>query len=380
MKFLVPKSVLLHALNIANKAIAAKSIIPALDNFKFDISGDKLSITGSNNEVCITTGIDIVGGDFKKAISLGSAQLIGLVKDLPEQPIEFIIEERELNNKLVFNVTIKAGKGVYIIPAEDGNDYPEIINKNPIQFNVNADTLIKGIDKTLFAASTDQLRPELTGIYVSFDGNKVTYTGTNAHILSTFTFDIDVESTSSFVIPAKVLSILPTIPHDDAFTVSLDKRSVVFQVSDDTTVKSVLIDSRYPDYLGIIPVNNSSELIVDRNELIGAIKRVSKFSDQITNVVQFSITDLSLQVTAENIDFGTEAKEELSHSFSGTDIIIGLGGKQILECLNKISTNEVYFYFSEPNRAVLLRESATDPSIKNNLMLIMPMFIPANNE
>lgn len=377
MNFTVPKSVLLHALNIAGKAIASKSIIPALDNYLFEISGDKLEISGSNNEVSITTAIDIVGNDFKKSISLASAQLIGLVKDLPEQPIEFLIEERELNNKPVYSVKIKAGNGVYVIPAEDGNDYPEIQNSGLVTFDISANTLIQGIDKSLFAAHTDQTRVELSGINISFEDGKVTFTGTNAHILSSFTFDVDVQSNHNFIIPAKVLSILPSIPAEETFKVSLDKRSVVFQVSDDTVLRSILVDARYPDYLGIIPTNNTYELAIDRQTLIGAIKRVAKFADHITNIVKFTATASSLTLTAENIDYGAEAKEELSHTYIGEDITVGLSGKQILECLNKIATEVVYFYFSTPKHAVLLRECQTDPAVKANLMLIMPLFLTA---
>lgn len=208
MKFIVPKSVLLDALTIVGKAIASKSIIPVLDNYLFEIDSDTLKITGSNNEVSITTAIEISGRDFKKAISMPSAQLIGLVKDLPDQPIEFNIEERQLNKDIIHTIRIVAGKGKYTIPAEDGSYYPGIANENPVKFDFDAETLIKGIEKTLFAVSTDTLKPALTGIYISFADGKVTFTGTNAHILSTFTYDVATSSDKDFIIPAKVLSII----------------------------------------------------------------------------------------------------------------------------------------------------------------------------
>jgi DNA polymerase-3 subunit beta len=375
MKFIVSSGNLLQALNITGKCIGGKSIIPILDCFLFDVRENKLKVTASNNEVFLTTSLEIKNKGANVSIAVPAVQISGLIKSFADQPLAFEIKERRIENVLTYNVEIKSPTGTFKLPAENGEDYPAISDKDQASFKIPAHTLVNGIEKTLFAASTDQLNPKFCGVNLSFDSGKALFTATNQHILSTFSYTANIEFNRSLIIPTKVLSILLSSPKAEEIQVSIGSNSITFQLSEETTLKSLLINERFVDYQSIIPTNNESHMIIDRALMLSALKRVIQLSNTITKSVKLTLSEGQCAISAEDVDLGQNAHEELPCQYQSEQLSIGLIGNQVIECINKFDTQEAHFYFSAPNRAVIIRDHEVAPTDKQNLMLTMPIML-----
>lgn len=280
-----------------------------------------------------------------------------------------------MKGQVAISITIRTATGSYTLAAEDGQHYPTLKNKADIRFNILADTLVKGVEKTLFAASTDELRPALTGVNISFVHGKAVFTATDASILSTFSYTANIDCEKSFIVPTKVLSLLLTSPKNETLEVYLDDKSIRFALNEEATLTSVLIDERYVDFQAVIPTANSNHLLVNRPMLVSALRRVIQLSDSITKSVKLSLSAGQCNISAEDTALAQKAFEELSCEYGGEPLDIGLMGGRLLDCLNRFDTSNVHLYFSTPNRAVLIRDHDVEPTDKNNLMLTMPIML-----
>jgi DNA polymerase-3 subunit beta len=147
---------------------------------------------------------------------------------------------------------------------------------------------------------------------------------------------------------------------------------VKFQ-TDDLLLVSRIIDERYPNYEGVIPADNDKTLKVNRAEVLAAIKRCSIFSNAVTNQIRMSINPEGLEVSAEDVDFGGEAKEALNGEYSSDEILeIGFNAKYLEDALTHIDNDDVVFQFSTPTRAGLIQPKEQTEEM-DVLMLVMPL-------
>lgn len=370
MKFIVSKSLLADALGITGKAVSTNNIVPVLASYLFRIKNNTLEITGSNLQIFISKQIEISGGDFDALIAVPANRLFNLVKELPDQPLAFLIEKDAGNIKL----TITAISGTYVFPVEDGKDFPDLKNSKEVAFTMEGKDLIAGITKTLFAVSNDELRPAMTGVLVSFRSGQVTYTGTNAAVLSTYSYPVEVEETRSFIVPSKILSILLSLSAGKLIYVQLDQKSIVFNIDESTVLKSRLIDERYPDYQAIIPKTNTNIFNIDKGILTAALRRITQFSEGSSHKVTLDIGEYNCSLKTEN-SIGETAFETLKHQYKGVPLVIGLDGKNMLSCLAKAESEAISLSFSTPKRPMLLREIGPDEAPDTNLMLLTAVTI-----
>lgn len=380
MKFIITKSTLLEALAMAGKCIPQSATIPILKNYLFKIDGDSLTITGSNLEVQLSKRITIEGNEFEALIAVPKTRLLTLVSSLPEQPLQFTINKKVPIDIPEYSISIKADCGTYHIPVEDGADYPNPETKDEITFSIKGDDLRTGIDKTIFACSTDELRPAFCGVLLSFEDEQLTYTSTNTKILSTWTFTgivhtLPAGKKKDIIIPKKALAILESLAMDKTIPVKMDAKSIVFNVNETTVVYCRLIDEKYANYKAVIPGSNDKTLEVDLDHLVSALNRVCLFANDKTNAVKLDVSGLAIELSAEN-DMGEIARETLEYIYTGDPLIIGFDGKQLLAGLHKLNTgSNINISLSTPNRHFLVHHKGSDTTDPRNLLLMMSSVI-----
>lgn len=371
MKFIITKSRLLEALVITGKCISKGGLLPILESYLFTIENQTLTVTGSNLEVFLSKQVTIEGDKVNSLIALPAARLIDLVRELSEQPLMFVISEAKIANTDYINVSLTTGSGTYNFQASDGKDYPAFPKTDAVSFTINGEDLLDGINRTVFACKKETESP-LSGVLVSFDNGKVSYTGCNGGALSTCSFKVDAKSLDSFIIPTRVLSILQVLNVGAELKVMLDKKGIIFQINETTVLMSRLFDGQYPDYKAIIPTRNNNILTIDRAALSGSLKRVTMFSEGFYHKVNMVINEKELYITSEN-SLGETAQETLNSEYVGEEISIGMDGKFLLTCLSKLSDEQITISFSKPTKPVLIREKETAVALKSDLMLIMPI-------
>ena len=208
--------------------------------------------------------------------------------------------------------------------------------------------------------------------------NSLTFVATDAHKLVRYRrFDVKSDITASFIVPKKPINQLKSVLSsraDESVRVEFDNKNATFTFGEYRLVCR-LIEGRYPNYEAVIPASNPNSLIIDRQLLTSAIKRVSVFSSKATHQIRFKISGRELLLTAEDLDYSNEAKERLSCNYSGNDIEIGFSSRFFQEMLANISQPEVKIEMSAPNRAGIITPVDNQNADEDILMLLMPVML-----
>lgn len=369
MKFSVSSTELLKHLQIASGAIGSNPVLPILEDFLFNISGRTLTISATDLETSIITTLD-VNADGNGTIAVPAKILLDTLKELPTQPITFNI------NDDTFGIEITSSYGKYKLAGENGADFPNIPQPEEVDtVTMKAGSLGKAISKTLFATSNDDLRPAMTGVYLQVDFNKLIFVATDAHKLVKYTFtDVKSEVSTSFIIPKKALNLLKnSLPNDESLKLSFNNTNAFFTYGNIHLICR-LIDARYPDYNAVIPVDNPNTLTASRSDLQNSLKRIAIYANKTTNQVILNITDSSLTVSAQDLDFSNEATEQMPCTFTGDPLTIGFNAKFLIEMLNVLETDDIKMELSTSTRAGILLPTETDEG-EEILMLVMPVML-----
>lgn len=370
MRFIVSTSTLLKQLQAVNGASSTSTVLPILENFLFEIKEGILTISATDLQTSMTTSLPVESKEDGK-IAIPSKILMETLKTLPDQPIAFNVDNT------TFSVEINAGDGKYKLTGENGDDFPKIpVVENPSSVSIAAPVLSEAINKTIFAVSSDELRPAMTGVYCELSPANLTFVATDAHKLVRYRRkDANSQETTSFILPKKALTLLKSsLPADDIqVTVEFNNTSAFFKFGNINLICR-LIDERYPDYEAVIPRNNTNLMTIDRALFLGSLRRVVIFANKTTHQVRLKISGSELNISSEDLDFSNEAYERLSCQYEGVDMEIGFNARFLIEMLNNMSGEEVTLEMSTPNRAGLLIPHTNDDK-EEVLMLVMPVML-----
>lgn len=369
MKFSVSSSDLLKQLQVVGGVIAANPVLPILEDFLFTIEDNQMQIAATDLETSVNTNIEVLS-DGNGSVAIPAKILLDTLKALPAQPITFSVDLE------TYAVEITSSYGKYKLAGEPGHDFPKVPEADSVDtINIPAAVLSQAINKTIFATSNDELRPQMTGVYFQVDFNKLIFVATDAHKLVKYTFtDVKSEVVTSFIVPKKALNLLKSaLPSGGDVNLAFNKANAFFTFENASMVCR-LIDARYPDYNAVIPVDNPNVLTVDRADFQNSLKRISIYANKTTNQVILDIKAENLTISAQDLDFSNEANENLKCNYEGEPIKIGFNAKFLVEMLNAIESDEVRLEMSTPARAGIIfpGEMNEDEDI---LMLVMPVML-----
>ena len=375
MNFIVSSSYLLKNLSSISGVITSNPVVPILENVLFEIENGNLLITASDLQTSVMVELQVESKE-NGSVAIPAKILIDTLKNLPEQPVTFSIDE---NN---YNIEINSDNGRYKLAGENSADFPKVPEiSDGYSFTVNANILALAIGNTIFSTSTDELRPAMTGVFFRLSSNSCTFVSTDGHRLVKYIrTDISGDEVDhDMIIPRKSLNLLKTIiPSDDKNDVNIEfNASNAFFSNDNIKLVCRLIDERYPDYENVIPSDNSNSIEVDKSEILSSLKRISIYANKTTNQVRLKVSGSEILISAEDLDFSNEANERISCEHDGDDIEIGFNAKFLIEILSNIHSDKVIFKLSEPNRAgLVLPEDIEDE--EDLTMLVMPVMLNDN--
>jgi DNA polymerase-3 subunit beta len=370
MKFIVSSAALLKELNNIHGVITTNPVVPILENFLFEIEDGKLIITASDLQTSMITELDVEAKD-SGSIAVPAKILLETLKNLPEQPVTFSIDEN------TYSIEISSDNGRYKLAGENSTDFPKIPEvTDGFNVDISSDVLSSAIVNSIFATSNDELRPAMTGVYFKLSETNATFVATDGHRLIRYRrVDVASEADHAIIIPRKALNLLKTtLPSENSnVVVEFNKANAFFHFNN---IKMIcrLIDERFPDYENVIPADNDNHMSIDRMELLHSLKRISIYANRTTNQVRLKITGSELQISAEDLDFSNEANERLSCEHDGEDIEIGFNARFLIEMLNNLDCKEITLQLSEPNRAGLIVPKVPVDN-EDILMLVMPVML-----
>lgn len=370
MNFIVSSTNLLRHLQSISGVLSTSNTLPILDNFLFDITDGELAISASDLETTMRTTMEVEATENGK-VAIPAKMLLDVLKNLPDQPCTFKVDGSNFGIEIVYD----NGKSKMV--GFNGDDFPKTPTiDNSTSIRISGDIISRAINKTLFAAGNDDLRPVMSGMYCQFSPSDITFVATDAHKLVRYR-RTDSQSTggSAFILPKKPLNLLKSnLRGDEEVLVEYSDSNAIFTFND-IVLMCRLIDGKYPNYEAVIPKENPNILIVDRLQFLGAIKRVSIFANKTTHQVKLKIAGSELNISAEDLDFSNEANERLTCNYDGADIEIAFNSRFLMEMLNNIDSAEVKIAMSEPSRAGLLMPNNSDNEHEDILMLVMPVML-----
>ena len=372
MKFNVSSSKLFAQLQAVNRVIMAKNSLAILEDVLFDLQGNVLTLTASDGETTIRTSLDVENAQGEGKVASGAKLLLDTLKEFSEQPLSFDIDDQN------FGVNITSSNGTYSFVGVAGREYPEMPaeEQDVNRFAMPAQTLLDAINKTIFCTADDELRPVMNGILFDLNEEQLTLVATDAQRLVRYiNRDIKGVAPQSFILPKKPATILRAIlgKEEDEAVIRFGQKNARFTFGR-TEIVCRQIEGRYPNYNAVIPQINQNEVTLDRQTIVNACKRVAVFANSGTSLLKLALSENTIKISAQDIDFSTSAEETIACSYNGTPMAIGFKAPFLIDILQAVTSDDVLIRLADPARAGLILPSE-EPENQELLMLLMPMLL-----
>lgn len=372
MKFNISSKTLYQFVSSVSKIINSKNTLLILNNFLFILEDNTLTVKAADMENSLIGRIDVSDAEGSGRFCLDARRLIELLKEMPDQGVQFTIDDTTLE------VEINYTAGQYNTVALDGMEFPDKINPtdgDSITFMTTADQVISGIENTLFAVSTDEIRPQMMGILWDIKPDNITFVATDTRKLVKYAdATVNPGVTCSFILPVKTATVLKNVfAKETDIKATVTPASVTFE-SRQFTLDCRLIKGNFPDYNRVIPQNNPYILNIDRISFLNAVRRVAVFGDSGGGLVRFMFEPSHVQLSASDPSYGTHGQETVPCNYQGNPLKIGFGSLYLGEILSTLSSTDIVMKLADPSRPVLILPAENKPDTDLQ-MILMPMNI-----
>jgi len=369
MKFSIAKSDLqfniLHLYNI----VPSKNTMPILTNYLIEADDQKglLKFTATDLEITVVVEFKAKIMESGKA-AVSARNLNEIINSLPEADIQFFTQDDILK--------IHCERSKFDLLCAESSQFPLVPQKDLTNtMQLDAQMFKKMIENTHFAVSTEINRPIFTGIYWKLSTSEQLMVATDGKKIAEFKImnNIEVPETIEQIIPTKGLLFLDKVINEDIekVTVLIESNRVMFSYGNYTLFTHV-IEGRFPDYTKAIPTNNNNILVIDKNLLKDAVKRVSLLASEDTFKVKFDLSPEVLMINSTNREEG-EANERIEDcSYEGESLIIAFNYRYFNSILQVIESDEVEIRMGKANEPGLFFNRTTNDKYAARFLL-MPL-------
>ncbi|MFC4182791.1 DNA polymerase III subunit beta [Saccharococcus thermophilus] len=375
MKIAIDREALAKSVQDVMKAVSPRTTIPILTGIKITATSQGVTLTGSDSDISIESFIpaeeeDKLLVEVKEAgsVVLQARFFAEIVKKLPQQTVEIEVGPN-------FLTVIRSGKAEFNLNGLDADEYPRLpqIEEENV-FKIPTDLLKTIIRQTVFAVSTSETRPILTGVNWKFEDGELTCTATDSHRLALRKAKIETENPQSYnvVIPGKSLNELSKILDDsnDPVDIVVTANQILFKTKH-LLFFSRLLDGNYPETARLIPTDSKTDIIVNAKEFLQAIDRASLLAREgRNNVVKLTtLNDGIIEISSVSPEIGKVTEEIQSESVEGEELKISFSAKYMMDALKALDGTDIKISFTGAMRPFLLRPLHND----SMLQLILPV-------
>ncbi|UCG39621.1 MAG: DNA polymerase III subunit beta [bacterium] len=342
LTFSVNREEFLQGLSRVQNIVERKNTVPILSNVLIDGTGDRLRMLATDMEVGVS-GFVAASIKGKGAITLSARKLFEIIKELPpESKITLQVKDNNLSE-------ITSGTSSFELKGLPAEDYPNLPAYEEGGFlTLNAGNFRDMIKKTIYAASTDETRYNLTGILFEMEEKEgkgvLRLVATDGHRLAMVEKQAlgNIRPGESVVIPRKSLNEVRRLLEegdDEMVEVDFQKQHGVFR-RDSVVLTTRLIDMSFPNYSQVVPEGGGPTAQVDREAMIHAIRRVSLLSSERSRAIRFSFGGSSLTIHINNPDLGT-ATETVPMKYAGEDMEVTFNARYMLDTLTSMDSETI---------------------------------------
>ncbi|EMY4796151.1 DNA polymerase III subunit beta [Bacillus pacificus] len=376
MRFTIQKDYLVRSVQDVMKAVSSRTTIPILTGIKVVATEEGVTLTGSDADISIESfipveenGKEIVEVKQSGSIVLQAKYFSEIVKKLPKETVEISVE-----NHLMTKIT--SGKSEFNLNGLDSAEYPLLpqIEEHHV-FKIPTDLLKHMIRQTVFAVSTSETRPILTGVNWKVYNSELTSIATDSHRLALRKAKIEGiadEFQANVVIPGKSLNELSKIldESEEMVDIVITEYQVLFRTKH-LLFFSRLLEGNYPDTTRLIPAESKTDIFVNTKEFLQAIDRASLLArDGRNNVVKLSTLEQAmLEISSNSPEIGKVVEEVQCEKVDGEELKISFSAKYMMDALKALDSTEIKISFTGAMRPFLIR-TVNDESI---IQLILPV-------
>jgi DNA polymerase III subunit beta len=375
MKIAIDREALAKSVQDVMKAVSPRTTIPILTGIKITATSQGVTLTGSDSDISIESFIPaeeeeklLVEVKESGSVVLQARFFAEIVKKLPQQTVEIEVGPN-------FLTVIRSGKAEFNLNGLDADEYPRLpqIEEENV-FKIPTDLLKTIIRQTVFAVSTSETRPILTGVNWKFENGELICTATDSHRLALRKAKIETENPQSYnvVIPGKSLNELSKILDDsnDPVDIVVTANQILFKTKH-LLFFSRLLDGNYPETARLIPTDSKTDIVVNAKEFLQAIDRASLLAREgRNNVVKLTtLNDGIIEVSSVSPEIGKVTEEIQSESVEGEELKISFSAKYMTNTLKALDGTDIKISFTGAMRPFLLRPLHND----SMLQLILPV-------
>ena len=371
MKFNIQSKLMLARLSAVSKVVNSKNKLTILDNFLFNLEGDKLVITGSDQENTLTTYVQVEDAEGSGKFAGNVKNLLDMLRTLPDLALTFEVNEESLE------INIRYHNGHFNFVGINGNEFPSksVTDEEPKKFKLPVAKVVEGLQRTIFAVGVDDMRPVMMGIFWDIKPQEVVFVASDTHKLVRYRkLNIETGLEHSFIMPTKPASILGSILEkaEGDIEITMDSKSATFETAD-YSLTCRFVNGRYPNYNSVIPTNNPYNLTVDRMSLLNALRRVAVFTSS-SGLVRLELKENEIKLSTQDIDYSTSAEEIVQCEYNGEEMAIGFNDEHIIDVLNNINAETIVMKLMDASKAgVFVPVEQNDD--EELLTLLMPMML-----
>ena len=369
MKFSIEKGYLLNRLKVVEKIASMRGINPILSNILIESCEDnKIKLTSTDMDMSVET-TQVASVDTPGSTTMGAKKLIEIVNKLPDKPILF-----ELDNSTQI-MQISCGSTKYEVISMESGDFPkvfkDIYQENEIE--IETEPFIKGIEHTVFACASPESRNVISGVIIKVRKDNIEMAATDGNRLTRLIQQIsekEIEDEITIIIPSKALNEFARIcqiTEDKKVKIIITKIKVIFK-TENFILESQLLDGDFPPYSQLIPKSFPKNVIVDRDEFLNALDRVSTMVSDRTSIIEFCFTHDKIKMLAQTPEEG-KSNDEIDVEYQDGDLEIAFNYKYIVESIKNMDSEKIQIGLNGSLSATMFTPVNDDDYI----CLIMPV-------
>ena len=341
MKVTVEKQAITSGLQMVQGVVNPRPTLPILSNVLLQAEGEKLWLTTTDLEITMRCVIEAQVGK-KGASTLPAKRVFSIIRELPVDKIEIEVDEKN-------SASIVCGAAFFKILGLSEDEFPPLPGfEGGHSYTLEQSVLKQMLQRTVYAASTDESRYILNGTLLSFKDSKLTVVATDGRRLALVEQEVEFpkEGEIELVLPTKAVNeLMHTLKDEGAVKIMATKNQVAFEFNDVLLV-SKLIEGTYPNFRQVIPSQCEQRIALEREALFNAIRRVALLTSEKSSSVRMAFGRNKLKISASSPDVG-EAHETLPIKYSGKDITVAFNPEFVADPLRTLTCDEVYFELTD---------------------------------
>jgi len=360
MKLQVTQENLNRALNSVAKVANTRGTLPILANVLIKTSNNRLSLSATNLDIAIT---HYIGAKVKEegSITVPARLMQDFVGSLPDGVIELDLQETKLHVTTDQYQSVVNG-----IVADDFPVMPAITSGK--KWTIKSGVFKKALQQVVFAASSDETRPVLTGVLLQTIDGKLYMAATDSYRLAEKALGTNKQAVNLLVPASSLQDLLRVIGDDDEISVTHDDQQVLFQVGDIELVTR-LVDGKYPDYRKLIPEKFTTQATVKKADFTNVTKVSSLFARESAGSVTIEVDEKAAQLSIRSVASQLGENTATAPAKVSGNGSVTLNSRYLLDALGALSGDEVVFGFNGKLEPTLL----SDPSAPDYRHIVMPL-------